>query len=140
MKIESSQYTFGPLKEPGCDNCQKTATGATSAKPNSGKVVREATNGLTAERRDRVTLSAEQNVERAEVIYRMSDLKKKADETMRALMSQSSKSERIDSISDGFGDLDRQERIEIAKLRVNSGFYDREDVINEIARRISDKA
>ncbi|MBN4072379.1 hypothetical protein JYU03_00500 [bacterium AH-315-F03] len=110
-----------------------------SAKRAGGTVASEVRIGISADRSDRVTLSANQTVERTKVIYRMSDLKKKADETMRTLLSQSSNTEQIESISGGFGDLDRQERIEIAKLRVNSGFYDREDVIEEIARKISDK-
>ncbi len=63
----------------------------------------------------------------------MSNLKKTADERLKQFGSDS---DAVESVSELNLNDDRKDMVEIAKLRVNSGFYDRPDVIDEIARRI----
>ncbi len=63
----------------------------------------------------------------------MSDLKNKADERLKQFGSES---DTVESVSELNLEDDRKDMVEIAKLRVRSGFYDRPDVIDEIARRI----
>ena len=75
MKIESAQHISGPLKEPGCESCQKTAGTETGAQSESKMGI---ASEIASDRRDRVMLGADQKLERAGVIYRMSEIKKKA--------------------------------------------------------------
>jgi fructose-1,6-bisphosphatase/sedoheptulose 1,7-bisphosphatase-like protein len=63
----------------------------------------------------------------------MSELKKTADARLKQFGQES---DTVESISELNLDDDRKDMVEIAKLRVSSGFYDRPDVIDEIARRI----
>ncbi|HSG99007.1 MAG TPA: hypothetical protein VLB27_03095, partial [candidate division Zixibacteria bacterium] len=71
-----------------------------------------------------------------DAVYRMSEIKKKAAERLAA---QAAKAGEFESLTETHGDLEREDLIELAKLRLQTGFYQRADVIDEIARRISDK-
>lgn len=66
-------------------------------------------------------------------LHTMSELKNKADERLKQFGSEG---DTVESVSELKLDDDRQDMVEIAKLRVKSGFYDRPDVADEIARRI----
>ncbi len=63
----------------------------------------------------------------------MSELKNKADERLKQF---GTASDTVESVSELNLEDDRKDMVEIAKLRVQGGFYDRADVVDEIARRI----
>lgn len=135
MKIESTHQQPAPLREPGCDSCQTGKSGISEAAKSVATSADNSRAVTAPQRQDRVTLSGGAKAERSEAIYRMSELRKKADEQLAKIAGGV---DEIESIDDSFGDLDRTERVEIAKLRASAGFYSREDVIDEIARRIAD--
>ncbi len=68
-------------------------------------------------------------------LYSMSELKKKADERLRKDGDPASSPAPLSETDTAA----REERVQLAKLRMNAGFYSRPDVIEEIARKISDK-
>lgn len=65
--------------------------------------------------------------------YPMSELNKKTDERLKQFGNDN---DTVESLSELKLNDDRRDMVEIAKLRVQSGFYDRPEVIDEIARRI----
>ena len=130
MKIPPA---YGPEQTPrksetsaGLDAQEKGASGSDirSRTPQSGS--------------DSVTISQSEKVsERA--VYSMSELKGKAD---RALSAQKALRERRadnpEPLVDSRVGATRQELMELARLRVSAGFYNRADVIDAIAKRIID--
>ncbi|MCH7879074.1 MAG: hypothetical protein IH914_07160 [candidate division Zixibacteria bacterium] len=87
---------------------------------------------------DSVTITGNRKVsERA--VYSMSDLKGKAD---RALSAQNAlKEQRVDRpepLVDIRISATRRELMELARLRISAGFYNRPDVIDAMAKRIID--
>ena len=83
---------------------------------------------------DSVTLGKARS--QSDAVYRMSEIKKKADQRVAEKADQDNAGE---SVTEALGDADRDELVAMAKLRMQTGFYQRADVIDEIARRISDK-
>jgi len=65
--------------------------------------------------------------------YPMSELNKKTDERLKQFGNDN---DTVESLSELKLNDDRKDMVEIAKLRMQSGFYDRPEVIDEIARRI----
>ena len=87
---------------------------------------------------DSVTITGSRKVpERA--VYSMSDLKGKAD---RALSAQNAlkeqRADRPEPLADSRIGATRQELLELTRLRISAGFYNRPDVIDAIAKRIID--
>ena len=86
---------------------------------------------------DRVELGAESSIgQPAKATYDMSDLKKKADTRLRELRPPT---DGIRPLHETHLGSSRDSLVEMAKERMEEGFYNRPEVIDEIARRLAEE-
>ena len=87
---------------------------------------------------DSVTITGIKTVHKR-AVYSMSDLKGKADSALLAQNTLKEKrADKPEPLIDSQIGATRQELVELTRLRISAGFYNRPDVIDAIAKRIID--
>jgi len=130
MKIPSSYGSQDPSRAAGAIVGQKALN-----KANSGSDITEHTPGAGI---DSVTITGSTTVQKR-AVYSMSDLKGKADSALLAQNTLKEKrADKPEPLVDSQIGATRQELIELTRLRISAGFYNRPDVIDAIAKRIID--
>lgn len=87
---------------------------------------------------DSVTITGIKTVHKR-AVYSMSDLKGKADSALLAQNTLKEKrADKPEPLIDNQIGATRQELVELTRLRISAGFYNRPDVIDAIAKRIID--
>lgn len=130
LKIDSAQVASLPLETAKQKNSSEASCGA--CQPTQSEKAAE----LDRRRQefDRVTLGESTASARLENDrYTMADIKKRANEVTKS----NSEKESAEAIPH-MNDVDRDERVHIAQLRVQSGFYNRPDVLDEIVNKLVD--
>lgn len=128
MKIPSSYGSQDPSKAAGAIIGQRA-----SSKAGSGITGHMPGTGI-----DSLTITGSKTVQKR-AVYSMSDLKGKADSALLAQNTLKEKrADKPEPLVDSQIGATRQELIELTRLRINAGFYNRPDVIDAIAKRIID--
>lgn len=94
--------------------------------------------GMTGVGIDTVTITKDHIIQKP-AVYSMSELKGKADSALLAQAALQKKgADKPEPLIDSQAGASRQELIELTRLRMSAGFYNRPDVIDAMAKKIID--